>query len=234
MSQSQEYWEKHILSWEESAYHKSYARKTHLSFWDRLSILFRGDMMVQRMNLALDSLGPLHGQTVLDVGCASGRFALRLLEAGAAQVTGVDAVATVIEIANQNRQASPYAEKLAFLQADVTQAGLHLPAVDLTTALGVLEYFDAEAMAVFLKNLKTRYFFFDFPHTEKRTGLLANSFWTLRRIYLKYNRCPGIYFYTLPEFTGIAAAAGFTGVRLIARSGFYFVTNLPQETEARA
>jgi hypothetical protein len=148
-------------------------------------------------------------------------------------VIGVDAAAAVVEIANQNRQDSPYIDSLAFFQADVTQAGLQLPQVDLATALGVLEYFDVGAMAGFLKNLKTRYFFFDFPHTEKRQGLLANSFWGLRQIYLRYNRCPGIYFYTLPEFAEIAGQAGFGDVRLITRSGFYFVTNLPQDGEAR-
>jgi SAM-dependent methyltransferase len=231
MSQSREYWEKHILSWEESAYYKSYERKAHLGFWDRLSILFRGDLMYERMNLALDSINPryLQGKTVLDVGCASGRFAFRLLEAGADRVIGVDAVAAVIEVANKNRQGSPYVERVEFFQTDVTQPGLQLPKVDLTTALGVLEYFDAKAMTTFLNNLKTHYFFFDFPHVEKRQGVLANGFWMLRRIYLRYNRCPGIYFYSLPEFAEIAGRSGFSAIRLVKQGEFYFVTNLPQE-----
>ena len=60
--------------------------------------------MYVRMNAALELLKPhIAGMTVLDVGCASGRFAFQLLDAGAAKVYGVDISPEAIQIADAHR-----------------------------------------------------------------------------------------------------------------------------------
>lgn len=47
--------------------------------------------MYVRMEVALELLHPhVKGLTILDIGCASGRFAFQLIEAGASHVIGVD------------------------------------------------------------------------------------------------------------------------------------------------
>jgi SAM-dependent methyltransferase len=223
-SLSGEYWKHKILSWEAGAYYRDYQGQQR-SFWDRISSIFRGDDMYVRMQASLDLLRPhLSGLTVLDVGCASGRFAFKLLELGARRVIGVDVAPAAIATANQHRPENLLSEQVEFQVADVVDPDTELPQVDLVTALGVLEYFDTPTMHIFLKNLHTRYFFFDFPDISRRHDRLK---WWLRQVYLRVNRCPGVYLYAKDEFRDLAAQYGYTGVSYWSRHIFDFATNLP-------
>jgi cyclopropane fatty-acyl-phospholipid synthase-like methyltransferase len=222
-SESAKYWEEHLLSWEASAYYKDTPHKAN--GWDGLSTVFRGDAMYVRMSAALELLKPhLPGKTVLDVGCASGRFAFQMLESGAAKVTGVDISRAAIAIADEHRQASGLTGRLDFRVEDLIQPASPLPAVDIVTALGVIEYFDPRAMAAFLGNLKTKYLLLDFPDLDRRKEFPT---WLLRQIYIRVNRLPGVYLYARDEFSRIAEPFGFTDLRVVKRDNFYFITNLP-------
>lgn len=224
LSESGEYWKEHLLSWEASAYYKDTPHKA--SLWDRLSTVFRGDAMYVRMNAALELLEPhLSGKTVLDVGCASGRFAFRLLAAGAEKVYGVDVSPQAVQIANKQRAQASLERQLEFSVADVVHPGAPLPKSDLVTALGVIEYFDAQAMSAFLGNLRTEYFFLDFPDTARRKQFPT---WQLRQVYIRVNKLPGVYLYRLEEFAALAAPFGYQEVWVAQRDGFYYVTNLPK------
>lgn len=223
-SESGEYWKEHVLSWEASAYYKD--RSARPAFWDRVSSIFRGRAMYVRMDAALQLVSPhLSGMRVLDIGCASGRFAFELLAAGAEHVTGIDVAPAAIEAADEQRSQSSYGDRLDFKVLDVTQPEAGLPRVDLITALGVIEYFDGPALSAVLGNFDTRYFLIDFPDTEgrKRNRLT----WYLRQVYLRLNRCPGVYLYSQDEFRRMAANHGFEEVRFVRRSTFDFATNLP-------
>jgi len=223
ISESGEYWKEHLLSWEASAYYKDTPQKANL--WDRLSTVFRGDAMYVRMNAALESLKPhIKGKTVLDVGCASGRFAFQLLEAGATKVYGVDISPEAIQIANENRERAELQKQLDFSTADVVHPDSPLPESDLVTALGVIEYFDPETMSAFLGNLRSKYFFLDFPDTARRRQFPT---WQLRQVYIRVNKLPGVYLYRPEEFIALASPFGFKDIRVIERDGFYYITNLP-------
>jgi SAM-dependent methyltransferase len=209
-SESGEYWKEHVLSWEAGAYYKD--RSARPAFWDRVSSIFRGRAMYVRMDAALQLVSPhLAGLDVLDIGCGSGRFAFQLLAAGAERVVGIDVSPAAIEAAEaRRRQTLPSAE---------------LPSVDLITALGVIEYFDATELSALLGSFNSRYFLIDFPDSEgrKRDRLT----WYLRQVYLRVNRCPGVYLYSQDEFRRTAAEHGYEAVRFARRSAFDFVTNLP-------
>lgn len=224
-SKSGQYWKDHILSWEASAYYKDAPHKANP--WDRLSTVFRGEAMYVRMNAALDLLKPhLAGKTILDVGCASGRFAFQLLEAGAARVHGVDISPQAVQIAEDRRaQAGLEGDRLTFSVADVVHPGVPLPKSDLVTALGVIEYFDPGSMSAFLGNLQAPYFFLDFPDISRRREFPT---WALRQVYIRVNRLPGVYLYRPEEFARLAEPFGFRGVRVVRRGTFFFATNLPQ------
>lgn len=226
-SKSGEYWKEHILSWEASAYYKDTPHRPNL--WDRLSTPFRGNAMYVRMNAALQLLKPhLPGMTILDVGCASGRFAFALLEAGAASVRGVDISPQAIQLAQERSRQTGLENRLDFAVADVVRPAAPLPLADLVTALGVIEYFDASALSTFLSNLRCRYFFLDFPHISRRKEFPT---WALRQVYIRVNRLPGVYLYRPEEFIRLAKPFGFQNIHLLVRDGFYFITNLPQESK---
>lgn len=226
-SQSGDYWDKHVVSWEASTYYtdKSLPNPT---LWDRFSTFFRGAALYDRMTIAIEMLKPyLSGLTVLDVGCASGRFANKLLEAGAARVIGVDISEEIIQIANERRLAGPNKDRLEFFAADLAQPGLNLPKVDLVTSLGVIEYFDHKDMMTFFGNLNTKYFFHDFPDVARTLNWWL---WGMRQVYIRVNRCPGVYLYKRPEFTEIVKRAGYEGeVWYERRSIFHYASNLPRD-----
>jgi cyclopropane fatty-acyl-phospholipid synthase-like methyltransferase len=223
-SESAKYWEEHLLSWEASAYYKEGRQRAN--WWDRLSTIFRGDAMYRRMNAALDLLQPhIKGITVLDVGCASGRFPFRMLQAGASKVYGVDISTEAIEIAKKRGAELGLMDKLEFATADVAQPNTTLPRVDLVTALGVIEYFNADAMSAFLGNLQTRYFLLDFPDYARKKEFPT---WLLRQVYIRVNKLPGVYLYRPEEFERIAEPYGFKNIWLAFKDGFYYITNLPK------
>ncbi len=223
-SESGEYWKRHAPSWEASAYYKD--RETTPSLWDRTSSVFRGRAMYRRMDEALALVSPrVQGLRVLDIGCSSGRFAFELVEAGAARVIGIDVSPEVIAAAETHRAQSPAADRLEFRVVDVTEPGATLPKVDLVTALGVIEYFDAPALSDLLGKLDTRFILLEFPDAEQRRRNRLQ--WYLRQVYLRVNRCPGVYLYTPGEFRRIAATQGFESVRFEHRSEFDYATNLP-------
>ncbi len=224
LSKSGEYWKKHLLSWEASAYYKDTPHKANL--WDRLSTVFRGEAMYVRMNAALELLKPyLAGKTVLDVGCASGRFAFQMLDAGAAKVYGVDISPEALQIADAHRIQAGLEEQLDFSVVDVVNPASPLPQSDLVTALGVIEYFDTWAMSAFLGNLQTEYFFLDFPDTARRSQFPT---WQLRQVYIRVNKLPGVYLYRPEEFIELAEPFGFKDIWVAKRDGFYYITNLPK------
>ena len=226
-SQGGEYWDKHVVSWEASTYYTDPSLPKP-NLWDRFSTLFRGSSLYDRMTIALDLLKPyLPGLAVLEVGCASGRFADQMLAAGAARVVGVDVSAEIIRIANARRLAGPNKERLEFFAADLLQPGLKLPQVDLVTGLGVIEYFDSQEMITFLGSLQAPYFFLDFPDVARTTNWLL---WGMRQVYMRVNRCPGVYLYRRDEFTEMVKKAGFQGgVWYERRSLFHFASNLPRD-----
>ncbi len=224
-SKSGDYWKEHVLSWEASAYYKNSDKKP--SFWDRMSTLFRGQGMYVRMDAALQLVEPhVKGMTVLDIGCASGRFAFQLIEAGAAKVIGVDVSPAAIEAAKQHRAQSPYVDRLEFKVMDLTQPDAKLPQADLVTALGVIEYFDAPMLDSLMSRMKAKYFLFDFPDSEgRRKDWLT---WQLRRVYLWLNHCPGVYLYEHDEFNAMAAKHGYKDIWYTRHTTFYYATNLPR------
>jgi SAM-dependent methyltransferase len=223
-SESARYWQEHLLSWEASAYYKDSGQRA--SWWDRLSTVFRGNAMYVRMQTALELVKPhLPGKTVMDVGCASGRFPFQMVQAGAEKVYGVDISAEAVGMAEHNRQQFAKPDKLEFMVEDLIHPARELPKVDIVTALGVIEYFDAATMGAFLRNLHTNHILLDFPDLARRQEFPT---WPLRQVYIRVNRLPGVYLYSLEDFRRIAEPLGYQNLRIVQRNKFFYVTNLPQ------
>ena len=223
-SESATYWEEHLKSWEASAYYKE--GQQNANWWDRLSTFFRGDAMYIRMQTALELIKPhIKDKTVLDVGCASGRFAFQMIAVGAKKIYGTDISSEAVTFAKNHADELKMHSQTDFSVADVVQPNSPLPQVDLVTALGVIEYFHADDMRTFLSNLRTKYILLDFPDYGRKKEFPT---WILRQVYIRVNQLPGVYLYSLDEFAKIAEPFGFTNLRVIKKSNFYYVTNLPE------
>ena len=80
-------------------------------------------------------------------------------------------------------------------------------------------------MSAFLGNLRSEYFFLDFPDTARRKQF---PIWQLRQVYIRVNKLPGVYLYRPEEFNELAEPHGFKNIWVAKRDGFYYITNLPQ------
>jgi ubiquinone/menaquinone biosynthesis C-methylase UbiE len=88
-----------------------------------------------RLLAIVESLSPLYGRYILDVGCGKGRFARRLSERGA-KVIGIDASAGMLAEARGMPRARATARRLPFGRASFDGA----------TAIEVIEHLAPEAL----------------------------------------------------------------------------------------
>jgi cyclopropane fatty-acyl-phospholipid synthase-like methyltransferase len=122
-------------SWEASAYFKE--GQQDANWWDSLSTVFRGDAMYVRMSTALELAKPhINGATVLDVGCASGRFAFQMIESRRAKSVRHGYFRRRIGTCKETHSELGMTDKTEFSTMDVVQPNSPLPQVDLVTALG--------------------------------------------------------------------------------------------------
>lgn len=84
----------------------------------------------------------LHGQSVLDVGCGSGRYMLHALERSAARVTGVDLSVEMLERAGEELGAYRHAGEIELMQGNLESLPVPDAGADLTVcglAIGHLD-----------------------------------------------------------------------------------------------
>jgi len=231
MKKQSEYWAKNVVSWEKGAYYREKHAEGKFRPLDRISMYFRGDSIYTRADHAFELIKDyIPDKIIIDVGCASGRFARRLAKQGAKQVVGIDVSEEGITLAKIITAKENMQDSVSFTIQDVTSENSTLPQADLTLSLGVIEYFDTESSKSFLSNLNSPYFFFSFPLLViNPKGSIVRKI--LRSIYLKLKSCPGIFYYSTEQFQSMCAEAGISPEpRIINHKGSVFVTNLPIES----
>jgi SAM-dependent methyltransferase len=121
------------------------------SFWNsRGSAYEAARNLIGRSIGAFSSYGELEttydpaGHTVLDYGCGRGDDALRLVERGAAHVTGFDISDAEIAHAQRAAEAAGVADKTRFVVADAHHTGFPDGAFDLIRGNSILHHLDLE------------------------------------------------------------------------------------------
>ena len=95
---------------------------------------WRSDLKWERVR---DAIEPLAGRTVLDVGCGNGYYALRMREAGAARVIGIDpTLLYVVQFLAVSRFVEP--SNVFVLPLRLTELPDGVRAFDTTLSMGVL------------------------------------------------------------------------------------------------
>jgi ubiquinone/menaquinone biosynthesis C-methylase UbiE len=81
-------------------------------------------------------------KTILDYGCGGGRLSLRLLEQGAAHVTGIDVSEVRLNEARDRAASNGFGDRVMFLVADAHATGFPNATFDLVVGSDVLHHLD--------------------------------------------------------------------------------------------
>ena len=158
--------------------------------------------LYDRYRFTFDRVGDLSGQSVLDIGCGTGRYAIECAQRGAAKVIGLDFAPSMIEFARRMAEQMGVADRCEFVCGDFltheSEAGF-----DVVLALGLFDYV-ADAAPLFEKigRLRPRVFVASFP---KFTPLWGTQRW-VRYYWIK--KCP-VYNYHYEQIAGLCRRAGF-------------------------
>lgn len=179
---------------------------------------FRSDVF-KRYSLTFETIKPLEGKTVLDVGCGSGPYVVEAARRGAKRVAGLDMAQAMLDLGHRRADAAGVANKCEFILGTFPQDSPQ-ETFDYAIVMGVMDYI-ADPL-VFLSTLAQRVRLcavLSFPSKHWfRTPLRKVRYWL--------KRCP-VYFYEPLQIEKISETAGFskTEIKKIPGAGMdYFVT----------
>jgi len=171
-----QYWDREIDHWARTSYDPAQARGLVPRIMARLrsSVDARG-------RIASQLLAPrIKGRTLLDLGCGDGRFALAMLDAGAARVEGWDIAPAAVEIARKRAAERGVADRADFHARSVDDADL--PATEFTTGLGLLDWMPPEAIRRLLGRVRGRRVMFSYSEQDGTFAELVHRVWLCKRL----------------------------------------------------
>jgi 2-polyprenyl-3-methyl-5-hydroxy-6-metoxy-1,4-benzoquinol methylase len=166
-----------------------------------LDRVFRKDIY-QRFDWVMETCGDVHGKTICDIGCGSGRFVTELARRGAAHVTGVDVAPEMLKLAQALVERDGVSEKCDFVLNDVLNWRTEQK-FDISIAIGFWDYIqDPPERLRLIRNLTKGTFLSAWPR-----------FWTwrmpVRKVRLQYiGGCP-VYFFRKDPVLQMLDSAGF-------------------------
>jgi len=184
---SESYWEKKIIEWENSM-----QSKRNISFIEKLASFFRKPVKF-RTEMCLKILEPLaREKTMLELGCGSGFFAFELYEKSKPEhIIGIDFSDNAIRRAQNIALRKNLANKFTFLKEDAVN--FTFPPADVTFGLGFLDYLSLVDIKRLFDNIKSEYFIFTF--VERKFSLMRY----FHVLYLWSQKCPKHFYYLKNE-----------------------------------
>jgi len=169
-------------------------------WWDRWA---RANVR-RRFTRTFELAGPLAGQSVLDVGCGSGRYLVEAATRGATRVLGVDVAAPMVELARELAHQHG-------VQAECRASDLFALTVeeqfDLVIANGLFDYLPDPARALSrLRGWTSGLLVASFPNRSAPRALPRRLYWKARGL--------DIALFREGEILALARAAGFARVRV--------------------
>jgi 2-polyprenyl-3-methyl-5-hydroxy-6-metoxy-1,4-benzoquinol methylase len=148
------YWDREI-----DKFDRIYEKKKNIL--ERFVDIFRKDIILERARIAYSFAKKLeNGSTVVDIGCGTGRQAIRLAKMGF-KVYGYDISERAIELAKLRAKAKNI--NVIFEKCDVVRK--EYPQCDLVIGLGLMDYLSNDKVKLILRQLKDLNckFIFSFP-----------------------------------------------------------------------
>ncbi|HEY69875.1 MAG TPA: methyltransferase domain-containing protein [Anaerolineae bacterium] len=166
--------------------------------------LFRKSMRLRFQRTLSDLSDPIL-QSILDVGCGSGRYAVELLKMDK-EVTGIDLAPGMLAIAERACKGLFPADRYRFILGSYPDTVLGRR-FDAALLIGFFDYVqDADAVIQGLKRDVERLFVASFP---KASGVLALQ----RKIRYRLRNCP-LYFYTEADIHELMDRTGVVNYRI--------------------
>ena len=191
-----------------------YLEKKKPFSWKVLDYLFRRSMN-DRLQLTLQECKTGRNVTILDVGCGSGRCAVRLLRQSPCVLTGIDFSPEMIKIANEVVLEYRVQDRCRFILGEFGEIVFN-EKFDICVALGFFDY--TKNPEIYLRKMK-----------QITTGKIIASFpakWRLRNLIritrLKILNCP-VYFYTVNRIKQILRDASIDDYKIRCIGRDYFV-----------
>lgn len=162
--------------------------------------------MYERFALTLAACADVRGQSVLDIGCGSGRYAIAFAERGAALVLGVDLAEQMLRLAGGLARSQRVSHVCGFVRGDFARLPLR-ERFDYAVAIGVFDYVaDAESFLRKMAQSARRRIVASFPSTfPVRTQL--------RRWRYARRNCP-LYFYDEQRIAALFERCGLRDYRI--------------------
>jgi SAM-dependent methyltransferase len=183
----------------------------------KLDRWLRGDMY-QRFDWVMRKAGDLHGKTVCDVGCGSGRFVSALAKKGG-RVTGLDFAPKMLDLAGELALREQVAERCSFVLSDVLDWKTK-EQFDLVIAIGFWDYIaDPMGRLQVIRGITKGSFLSAWP----RAGTWRAA---IRKKRLKIAGCP-VYFWTASQIEDYLRRAGFRMVTSEIYGQLYCVESVP-------
>lgn len=210
-----------VLSyWERSATSFDAIYTGKKSGWARfLDKSLRRDMY-QRFDWVMEHSGDLHGKSVCDLGCGTGRYVIAYAQSGARRVLGIDGAGSMVKLASSLIQQAGVQGKAEVQELPILNC-LENEVFDITIAVGLFDY--TQDCAPFLNKIRRitgSCFLSTFPR-----------YWTyrmpIRKVRLGFLGCP-VFFYTENQIREAHEKAGFI-CQLVQRLGaIYCVLATPK------
>lgn len=179
---------------------------------------FRSDVF-NRYYRTFETLEPLAGKTVLDIGCGSGPYVVEAARLGSKKVSGLDMAQNMLDLARKRAEAASVADKCEFVLGTFPQDAPE-EEFDYSITMGVMDYIaDPLAFLTALAGQIKICAVFSFPSRHWfRTPFRQIRYWL--------KKCP-VYFYESTQLEELAKQAGFSDIKIEKLPGAgmdYFVT----------
>jgi ubiquinone/menaquinone biosynthesis C-methylase UbiE len=177
------------------------------AFGKWIDLRFRRDMY-ERYRLTFETCGDVNGQTILDIGCGSGRYAVEFGRRHADHVVGMDLAPNMIMAARKLAEEQGVSDNCNFIVGDFMQMEFKQQ-FNICVAIGVFDYIVRPRP--FLEKMRTlskKWLIMSFPSISViRTPIRKIRYW--------FKNCP-VYFYDRNSIE-----------KLIYRLGEYQIVKIP-------
>mgnify|MGYP001157871046 CR=1 FL=1 len=173
----------------------------------------------ERYEIAFKEMGQLKGNTLLDIGCGSGIYAVSFVRGGGRHALGIDFSSEMLNIAARRAGEYGVADTCEFKHANFLETKL-AEKYDFVIAMGVFDYLSEPGKFLHkMRSVAKRKVIISLPgHSLIRE--------TLRKLRYQMGSKGDVYFYSEEDIRRMAAEAGiihFEIIPLTTGSGYIFV-----------